>query len=140
VPAQVHLEEAVLGVHVALHAHEVGRVVRVDLRDAAIVAHDLHRALEPGQRHLAAAVRQRSPHEGHDEHDDDHERDHDDRGRPEAGQSKGAAASHGRDSNGPRARVRWALARRRPEACGRRRRLWTKRAARPGGEAPPIGW
>ena len=49
-PAHVHLEEPLLGVHVALRAHQVVVGVAVELRDAVLVAQHLDRPLQPGQR------------------------------------------------------------------------------------------
>ena len=48
-PAHVHLEEPLLGVHVALGAHQVGERVGVELRDAVVVADHLDLAVRPGR-------------------------------------------------------------------------------------------
>ena len=47
--AEVHLEEPVLSVHVALGGEQVSRLVGVDLRDAVAVADHLHVRVQAGQ-------------------------------------------------------------------------------------------
>ena len=79
VAAQVHLEEPVLGVDVALRVEQVARGVGVDLRDAARVAQHLDVGRQAGDLDRAGPVRQRTADGDH--HGDDHDEDHRDQQR-----------------------------------------------------------
>src|SRR5690606_30980860 len=84
VAAQVHLEEAVLRVHVALRHEQAVRGGRVDLWHAPLVAHHLDLALQTPDAELAAGVRQRPARDGEQgdgapDEDDDEDRRHSDR-------------------------------------------------------------
>ncbi len=79
VPAQVHLEEPLLGVDVALRPREVGERVAVDVRDAAAVALDGDRGREPRQRGLPGAGGQGVADRGDDDDAADQCRDDDER-------------------------------------------------------------
>ena len=61
-PAEVHLPEAVLGVHVPLRHEQVVRGLRDDLRDAGLVAVHGRVGAEPRQAHLAGQRRERAHH------------------------------------------------------------------------------
>ena len=65
VPPDVHLVEALLGVHETLGAHQVGGRVGVDLRDAVRVADHRHLRVETGEPDLAVDLRERPPHQHH---------------------------------------------------------------------------
>ena len=75
VPAEVHLVEAVLGVHEALGQEQVLGGVGVDLRDALAVALDRDIALEGSDPHLARRVGERAPDRHEREHRDAHHHD-----------------------------------------------------------------
>ena len=72
VPAQVHLEEPVLGGHVALRPEQVLGVVGVDLRHALVVAQHRDGRGQPAHRQLAARLGEGASHEPDpDDRDDD---------------------------------------------------------------------
>ena len=54
---EVHLEEPVLRLHVALRVEQVVGGGGVDLRDAVVVADHLHLRAQPGDLHLAVGLR-----------------------------------------------------------------------------------
>ncbi len=56
--AEVHLEEPILGVHVALGQEQVLGVVGVDVRYAVLVAQHLDLRLQSGHREIAAQLRE----------------------------------------------------------------------------------
>ena len=91
VPAQVHLEEPVLGGDVALGPEQVLGVVGVDLRHALLVAQHVHRRREPTHVQRARGLGERAadqpdPDHRDDDGDDDHEGDQ--------GHSDTAGSSH----------------------------------------------
>ena len=63
----MHLEEPLLGVHVALRARQVGDAVAEEVGDAAAVAHHGHVAGEPGDRRGALGLREGVAHRRHDD-------------------------------------------------------------------------
>ena len=77
VPADVHLEEPVLGLHEPLRVEQVVAGPGVDLRDPVVVAEHLHRAVEPLQRQLAGGLRERLA-DHHDARDEGRDQDQDD--------------------------------------------------------------
>ena len=56
-PQQLHLEQAVLGVHVAQGAIQVGLVLGTDVRDAQFVVVDRDRGVQLAEHQLAVALR-----------------------------------------------------------------------------------
>ena len=56
-PGDFHLEQPVLGMHVAQGAVQVTLVLRLDMRHSALVITHADRGLEPGQGNLAIALR-----------------------------------------------------------------------------------
>ena len=77
-PPQVHLEEPLLGVDVALRPGQVGDAVAVDVRDAALVAHHRDLGAEAGEVGLPGGLGQRVAHGGHDHDGGDERSDHHD--------------------------------------------------------------
>ena len=59
-PPEVHLEEPVLRLHVALREKEIVFVARVDVRHAPPIAHDAHAFADAGERQRSGYDRQRS--------------------------------------------------------------------------------
>ena len=94
VSPEVHLEELVLGLHVALAAKQVVRGVGVDLRHALVVAQHGHRAAQPGQLRRATDLRERAPHEQHDVDQADHQSEHQHAGQPERDTAGQAQSGH----------------------------------------------
>ena len=80
VPAHVHLEEPLLGLHVALRQHQVVHRVGVQLRDAVLVADHLDRAGQARHLELAGGLRQRATDHG-DAGDRHHDQQQDEPGR-----------------------------------------------------------
>ena len=92
VPAEVHLEEPVLCVHVALRGEQVGRGVGVDLRDAVRVPDDVDVAVQAGQLDRSVVRRERVA-----DDENDGSRDHqEDRGEGDsADDDDSKQATHG---------------------------------------------
>ena len=67
VAAEVHLPEPVLRVHVPLGPEQVGRGLRVQLRDAVLVPVDRDRRGQPGQAQLAVELGEGPPDRPDDE-------------------------------------------------------------------------
>ncbi len=97
VPADVHLVEAVLGLHEALRVEQVVRAVGVDLGHPVLVPHDAHVALQAGDGDLAVGLRVGLAHHDDAGHQGGHHRQADqDHGvrRPAAGARPGPEPGH----------------------------------------------
>ena len=87
VPAQVHLEEPVLSLHVPLRPEQVGGRARVDLGHALVVPQNRDLGVQAGQGVRAVPAREGPAHHGRrpDRHDEDHDDDERQQGQDRKG-------------------------------------------------------